>query len=142
MKWSVKMKNYRQIFNRAVVGFALAAGLAGCGVTYSEGDRAGSVIKISYKGLLCKSWEGQLATDGFVSATDEKGNRSSSNVFEFSVTDPAIVKKLQEAQESGARVKLHYDQALVNNPCTSSTDYYITSVTPVAGKQVKTLMPN
>ena len=118
----------------------MAAGLAGCGVTYSDGDRAGNVTKLSYKGVVCKSWEGELATDGFVSKTDAKGNRSSSNVFSFSVTDLAIVEKLQAAQESGSRVKLHYNQVMLKNPCTSSTDYYITEVTPVVNKPVKTMM--
>jgi hypothetical protein len=108
-------------------------GLAGCGAHYSDGNRVGTVSKFSYKGIVCKSWEGQLAMDNFV----RDANGGTSNTFDFSVTDPAVVKQIQAAQDSGERVKLTYDQWLINNPCTSSTDYYITAVTPAGAPAAK-----
>ena len=121
----------RSMFNGAVAGLALAAGVTGC-VQISDGDRVGTITKISHKGITpgCKSWEGELAMDNF-SARGSGKSTTMSNSFEFSVTDPAIVQQIQDAQDSGERVKLHYNQLLLRNPCTSDTNYYVTSVKPV-----------
>lgn len=129
-------------FARAVLitGAATAAvSLSGCGVMdYSEGDRVGTVTKISQKGVLCKTWEGELATDNFKDIRDSDGNvTGSSNTFEFSVKEdtPEIVQQLKDAQQAGVRVDLHYTQvAPGHNPCTSDTSYYITKVSTLAPK--------
>jgi predicted DNA-binding transcriptional regulator YafY len=54
--------------------------------------------------------------------TDSKGNYTGSstsaiaNVYEFNVSDPAIIKKLQEAMTEGKVVKLSYRQWLMSPP--------------------------
>jgi hypothetical protein len=92
--------------------------LAGC--VYSEGDRAGQVVKFSKKGTICKSWEGQMLL----------GNQqdTSSNVFDFSVTDAQIAGKLHAALMEGKRVVVHYEEYRFGNPCKRDTPYVVTSV--------------
>ena len=41
---------------------------------YSEGERAGYLQKFSKKGWLCKTWEGQMMTDGFIQKIVVDGN--------------------------------------------------------------------
>ncbi|NQY06279.1 MAG: hypothetical protein HRT68_08875, partial [Flavobacteriaceae bacterium] len=53
-----------------------------CSWTYSEGSRAGQLIKISKKGILFKTYEGQLNTGGFQMSEGIQGN-----IWEFSITD-------------------------------------------------------
>lgn len=100
------------------------AGLAlwtviGLNYTYSTGDRAGYVQKISRKGWVCKTWEGTLYTD------IAKGFRSDS--FNFSVRNDSVAKKLE--QLSGKRVAVTYDQhTLVPTSCFGDTQYFVSGV--------------
>ncbi len=105
--------------------------------TYSDGARVGTVTKLSNKGLFCKTWEGELAMDNF-SARGVGDGRTMSNTFEFSVKNPEIVAKLLEAQRSGERVEVKYDQTLFHWPCEQETDYEAIDVRPVAGTGAKT----
>ena len=65
--------------------------------SYSEGDRTGYVQKLSRKGWLCKTWEGEIAMVTMPGAIPEK--------FEFTVPDDAIADRINAA--SGHRVVLH-----------------------------------
>lgn len=115
---------------KLLVAFALITGgvatvnTVGIPATYSDGDRVGVVTKISHKGIVFKSWEGELAMDGF----NKAANGSTTNVFAFTVKDEAIVKQIQDAQENGDRVKLHYREVLVNGSWTADTPYRIDQV--------------
>ena len=91
--------------------------LAVAACSFSEGDRAGIVSKLSNKGLVCKSWEGQLVMGGTVG-----------NVFEFSVRDPAVVAALQQKMDSGVHATVHYVQNWPRNPCKQGSSYLIVSV--------------
>jgi hypothetical protein len=75
----------------------MASMLVGCG-EYSDGERVGTIQKFSRKGLIAKTWEGEMLLGGLkrktVSGTDSNGGSTSStsmvaNVFEFTVEDPA-----------------------------------------------------
>ena len=63
--------------------------------TYSEGVRAGTVIKLSRKGVLFKTWEGQLNIRSFGAVNS---NNSLSETFEFSIESDQehIIKTLEE----------------------------------------------
>lgn len=92
--------------------------LKGCSV--SDGDRVGVVAKLSNKGVLVKSWEGQLMLGAQATAIP--------SVWEFSVEDDGPVKEIQHALETGNRIRLHYSQVMFHNPLARDTDYYVTSV--------------
>jgi len=54
--------------------------------TYSSGERIGYVQKISQKGWLCKTWEGELAM------TTVPG--TAPQIFQFSVRDDATAYRI------------------------------------------------
>jgi hypothetical protein len=87
--------------------------------TYSEGERAGYVQKISKKGWLCKSWEGELAVANFPGTVPQ--------IFTFSVTNDKVANDIKDA--AGKRVALSYIQHKhVPTNCFAETEYYITQV--------------
>lgn len=109
----------------------LIAVLVGCGQNYSNGSRIGTISKFSNKGLVMKSWEGELNVGGFRNATDHEGRTQVvANIFAFSVESPEVVKKVQEAMKSGKPVELVYRQWFVSPP-SIETVYVITDMKPV-----------
>jgi hypothetical protein len=86
---------------------------------YSSGERAGFVQKISNKGWLCKTWEGELAM------TAQPG--VAPQLFYFSVRDDSIAQKISKV--AGQRVTLTYEQHRgVPTNCFGETEYYVTGV--------------
>src|SRR5512147_1236146 len=67
---------------------------------YSKGERAGYAQKLSQRGWLCKTWEGELAMVTMPGTTPEK--------FLFTVWDDKVVEEINKAM--GRRVSLHYEQ--------------------------------
>lgn len=87
--------------------------------TYSKGERAGYVQKISQKGWLCKTWEGELAMANLPGSMPE--------IFKFSVRNDSVAKLIE--QNSGKRVSLSYEQHRgVPTSCFAETQYYITNL--------------
>lgn len=96
----------------------------GLNYTYSSGERAGYVQKMSRKGWLCKTWEGTLYTD------IARGFRSDS--FNFTVRNDSIARLLESM--SGKRVAVQYDQHnLVPTSCFGDTEYFVTGVREIPG---------
>jgi hypothetical protein len=89
---------------------------------YSSGERAGYVQKISKKGWLCKTWEGEL------SMTTVPG--TAPQIFQFTVPDDATAR--QVASTAGQRVSLTYEQHKgVLSSCFGETEYFVTGVRTV-----------
>ncbi len=98
--------------------FALWAAIT-LNYTYSTGERAGYVQKVSRKGWICKTWEGVLYTD------IAKGFRSDS--FSFTVRDDSLARVIEEL--SGKKVALRYDQHVgVPTSCFGETEYFVNGV--------------
>jgi hypothetical protein len=86
---------------------------------YSWGERSGYVQKISKKGWVCKTWEGELAM------TTVPG--TAPQIFEFSVRDDAVAN--QVSQSAGRRVALSYQQHKgIPTSCFGETEYFVTGV--------------
>src|SRR5579862_4309081 len=68
--------------------------------SYSFGERTGYIQKISKKGWLCKTWEGELAMTTMPGTAPQ--------IFQFSVRDDATAREIVEA--SGQHVALTYEQ--------------------------------
>jgi len=98
--------------------FALWVG-ATLGFTYSNGERAGYVQKLSDKGWICKTWEGELAMQNLPGTAPE--------VFHFSVRDSVVAKQIQDFE--GQKVALIYEQHKgVPSSCFGETEYFVTGV--------------
>jgi hypothetical protein len=84
--------------------------------SYSEGERAGYLQKLSRKGWLCKTWEGELLLSSMPGAIPER--------FAFTVRDENVVKQLQSAM--GQRVQLSYSQHVgLPTSCFGETGYFV-----------------
>ena len=84
--------------------------------SYSEGERAGYLQKLSRKGWLCKTWEGEILLSSMPGAIPER--------FNFTVRDENVVRQLQAAM--GQRVQLTYSQHVgVPTSCFGETQYFV-----------------
>jgi len=105
----------------AVLGFSGWTWLA-LTYDYSDGERAGYVQKLSRKGWVCKTWEGELALVNLPGAMPE--------IFYFSVRDEAVAKRIQ--QSVGKRVALSYEQHIgVPTTCFGDTQYFVIDIKAV-----------
>ena len=86
-------------------------------VPYSEGVRSGELIKISHKGMVFKTWEGELSQ-----------GISGAQIFKFSVSGKKkdVIEKLKEYQ--GDYVKLDYEERYTTFSWWGDTKYFITEV--------------
>ncbi len=86
----------------------------------SEGTRSGVVVKLSYKGRLNKSWEGELML----------GSVQSGATWDFSL-DPAnpqtpqLAEALRAAELAATPVTLKYVQHFIG-PWSTDTNYLVT----------------
>jgi hypothetical protein len=95
--------------------------------SYSSGERAGYVQKLSQKGFICKTYEGELILVSMPGTQAEK--------FFFTVRDPKIAKLINETV--GKRVRLTYEQHIgVPTSCFGETQYFVTDVQVVAEKLI------
>ena len=91
--------------------------------TYSSGERAGYVQKISEKGWVCKTWEGEIAMANLPGAMPQ--------TFEFSVRDDAVAQQISAL--AGQRVSLTYEEHPgIPTSCFGDTPYFIVKVTPIS----------
>ena len=87
-------------------------------VPYSEGVRSGELIKISHKGFVVKTWEGELSQ-----------GISGAQIFAFSVMDnqEVIIEDLKKWQ--GKKVTLEYEERYKTFFWWGDTRYFVTKVT-------------
>ncbi len=101
-----------------VVGSALYS-YATLTFSYSKGERVGFVQKLSKRGWLCKTNEGDLAMVNMAGQQAE--------MFSFTVRDDQIVKQIEDL--SGHRVVLEYEEHRgIPSSCFGETGYFVTGV--------------
>jgi len=90
--------------------------------SYSSGERVGIVQKLSRKGWICKTWEGELNMVVLPGGLPEK--------FAFTVWDDRAVEDINRF--AGRRVRLHYEEKVgLPTSCFGDTRHYVTKVTPI-----------
>jgi len=88
--------------------------------SYSDGDRVGILQKVSHKGWLCKTNEGELAL--YIV------NGVAPQLWNFTVRDDAVATQLET--HLGERVRLHYTEHRgVPTSCFGDTQYFVDAVT-------------
>ncbi|MCS6818717.1 MAG: hypothetical protein RMJ53_01305 [Chitinophagales bacterium] len=109
-----------------VFGLLLLAGILYyfiAGYTYSEGNRAGLLIKFSRKGYIFKTYEGELNLGGLQPAPNTVGVNM---IWKFSVRDKAVAEKLMKYE--GKYVSLHYKEVIKNFFWQGETRYFVDDV--------------
>ena len=87
--------------------------------SYSEGERAGYQQKLSRRGFVCKTWEGEMALVTMPGTVAEK--------FLYTVPSDAVAAKISAAD--GKKVVLHYQQhKWIPSSCFGDTEYFVTDV--------------
>ena len=86
-------------------------------VPFSEGYRSGELIKFSRKGVLAKTWEGEISQ-----------GISGAQIFQFSVQDSEteVIEKLKKYQ--GQYVKVTYKERYATFFWLGDTKYFIINV--------------
>jgi len=92
---------------------------------YSDGFRDGTVYKLSRKGYLVKTYEGELATEGYSREAEVKSGQSGGNRWAFSVEDPLVWQELQSLPPN-EHVRLHYTEWAANG--WNGTNYLVHKV--------------
>jgi hypothetical protein len=119
-------QNLIRIALRSLMGLVLIVALLAGGYllfayhfTYSQGESVGYVQKLSYKGWVCKTWEGeQMRALANMPTIPEK--------FAFTVRDAAIADQINA--HIGQKVVLEYAQHRGLPECFGETQHFIESV--------------
>lgn len=90
--------------------------------TISEGSRSGTLFKISKKGVVFKTYEGQLHLAGSAMLTTQ-------STWDFSAADANVYTELQKYE--GKNVKCYYKEKVDAFPWQGDTDYLVYRVEPV-----------
>ena len=86
---------------------------------YSSGERAGYVQKLTQKGFVCKTFEGELVLVSMPGTQAEK--------FFFTVRDAAVAKRINETV--GKRVRLIYEEHIgIPTSCFGESSYFVQDV--------------
>lgn len=116
----------KSILSSILIVFTLAL-LTSCSNNYSNGERIGTVNKMSKKGLIWDSWESHLNLT-------QTGMTSSTDGFDFSVDNDnepkGLVATLDSAANNGWKVKIVYHEVAGFNWFRNrgNTDYFVTDV--------------
>ena len=90
---------------------------------YGKGERAGYVQKLSKKGWICKTWEGQMAMVTMPGTVAEK--------FYFTVREDDVAEQINLTV--GKRVVLSYEEhKWIPISCFGETGYFVTGVRETA----------
>ncbi len=111
------MKKFLGIFLSVLIAIIIVYFLFIYYVTYSEGYRSGELVKISHKGVVFKTWEGEISQ-----------GVSEAQTFVFSVenSEKDVINSLKEMQ--GETVKLTYKERFATFPWLGDTKYFVTKV--------------
>lgn len=99
---------------------------------YSEGKRGGFVSRLSNKGYVFKTYEGELRMGGFL---EGDGGTMNSSEWSFSVSskNKDAISKLEDAIKNGHRVSLTYEEKFFKLPWNGDTKFFVTDVEVLGG---------
>ena len=96
-----------------------------CGMSYSSGTRTGIVIKLSRKGYIFKTYEGELNLGGI---SEGDGTIMPTRIWKFSVNrnNDSIYDVITKTE--GKHVRLYYKEVIKNFFWQAETPYLIEKV--------------
>jgi hypothetical protein len=122
-KKSFLRRHWGKLSLLAIVGIPtavqLARSYAALAFTYSSGDRVGYVQKLSKKGWVCKTWEGELQISNIPG--------SAPVLFHFTVRGDSVADLITRAE--GRQVALTFEQHPgIPLSCFGDTEYFVTAL--------------
>ncbi len=110
-----------------VIAFLIIFTIINVTFTYSEGSRAGRLIKFSNNGYLFKTYEGEINLGGVTNATNN--NMMMNYMWDFSVDDKSVADSLFKLD--GKDIRVHYKEKLAKLPWRGDTKYIVDKVEEV-----------
>jgi len=95
--------------------------------TYSEGNRAGRLIKFAKQGFMFKTYEGEMNLGGVSNAANN--SMMMNYMWDFSVNDPSVADTLLKLE--GREISVHYKQKMGKLPWRGDTKYIVDKVVDV-----------
>ena len=111
----------RLIWGLFILGFLVGMGyMLWCNLTYSDGTRTGTLMKVSTKGYVFKTMEGEMNMGGF---KNDDNTQVFGNTWNFSVADKAIYEEM--VQKQGQKMMLFYKEKNNAMPWQGETNYFV-----------------
>ena len=121
-----KVQKTKRFTKRLFLGLLFLSLIAGglymfwCNMTYSDGTRTGTLMKVSTKGYVFKTMEGDMNMGGF---SNEDDVQVFGNTWKFSVSDKALYDQM--VQKQGQKMMLYYKEKNKAMPWQGETNYYV-----------------
>jgi hypothetical protein len=93
---------------------------------YSTGVRAGVPVKFSRKGVIFKTYEGELNVGGLTNSSD--GAIPTTWRFSVARSEDQVHQDMERAMTEHKRVKLHYVEKYVQLFWRGDTEYFVRKV--------------
>ena len=128
MDFLIKVGKFFKIAALASLVLGLLFGLFLYFASYSEGFRAGTVYKLSNKGILFKTYEGEMNLGNYVN--DDTKENLNTKIWKFSIEgdQKKVMSQLENAVLKGTRVKLFYKEKYMRFFWKGETKYFIFKV--------------
>ena len=112
---------YVKIGLLVIIVLAIGVGVIATMGSFGEGSRAGELFKFSKKGMIFKTYEGELSISS-------KGAMGEKWAFSVNGNDAELIKQMENSM--GKNVTLHYNEKYVQMSWAGDTKYFITKITP------------
>jgi hypothetical protein len=121
------MKKYVLPIIGIIIGFLVIFFVARYSYTYSEGNRAGRLIKFSKQGFMFKTYEGEMNLGGVTNAANN--SMMMNYMWDFSVTDQSVADSLLKLE--GKEISVHYKEKMAKLPWRGDTKYIVDRIVEV-----------
>lgn len=108
---------------KALLVLVMCVSLAGCWET-GDGEKVGTIIKLSKQGGICKTWEAQMIRGGMNAGSGGFGIAP----FDFTIEDERQLQAVQEAFDKQYEVRVHYKTEMAYWPCRSDSGYFLQNI--------------
>ena len=88
-------------------------------ITTENGEKIGSIVKVSKEGIVCKTWEAQLIRGGM----NNGGGSFGTHPFDFTLSDKKLIDIAQQAMSDQKEIIVKYHKQAIS-PCASGSDGY------------------
>lgn len=110
-----------------IIVFVVLVFIARYSFTYSEGNRAGRLIKFSKQGFVFKTYEGEMNLGGVTNAANN--SMMMNYMWDFSVDNQNVADTLLKLE--GKDISVHYKQKIGTLPWRGDTKYIVDRIVEV-----------
>jgi hypothetical protein len=114
-----------------ILAAALLAGLAAACTPIPNAQKNGTLVKLAKSGMINKTWEAEIVRGGsYTGGTGVQGAP-----FDFTISDPALLPKVQDAFDNQREVRITYHQSWPSFWSSDSGGNYLDSIEVISSEQ-------